>query len=145
MASGMRGPWGGPEVIGQKGRKGWPDHPQAAFHFGCHGPKTPSSFPDSPAIPVKVSSLSAKGLRIPFLLGQKAGGIPGPGEEGKVHRCSMGAASDLSVALGGTGGGEWLVSLSWAGLGLLPLVRIRWELLKDSHEQRSAQPGNLGP
>ena len=57
----------------------------------------------------------------------------------------MGAASDLSVALGGTGGGEWLVSLSWAGLGLLPLVRIRWELLKDSHEQRSAQPGNLGP
>ena len=54
---------------------------------------------------MKVSSLSAKGLRIPFLLGQKAGGILGPGEEGKVHRCSMGAASDLSVALGGAGGG----------------------------------------
>lgn len=56
-----------------------------------------------------------------------------------------GAASDFGVALGETGGGERLVSLSWAGLGLLPLVLIRWELLKDSHEQRSAQPGNLGP
>lgn len=56
-----------------------------------------------------------------------------------------GAASDFSVALDETGGGEWLVSLSRAGLGLLPLVLIRWELPKDSHEQRSAQPGNLGP
>ena len=53
--------------------------------------------------------------------------------------------SDFSVALGETGGGEWLVSLSQAGLGLLPLVLIRRELLKDSHEQRSVQPGNLGP
>lgn len=56
-----------------------------------------------------------------------------------------GVVSDFSVALGETGGGEWLVSLSRAGPGLLPLVLIRWELLKDSHEQRSAQPGNLGP
>lgn len=30
------------------------------------------------------------------------------------------------------------MSLSWAGLGLLPLVQIRWELLKDSHEQESS-------
>ena len=57
----------------------------------------------------------------------------------------MGAERALRVARGGTGGGEWPVSLSWAGLGLLPLVWIRWELLKDSHEQRSAQPGSLGP
>lgn len=56
-----------------------------------------------------------------------------------------GVVSDFSVALGETGGGEWLVSLSRAGLGLLPLVLIRRELLKDSHEQRSVQPGNLGP
>lgn len=41
-------------------------------------------------------------------------------------------------------GGEWLVSLSQAGLGPLPLVPIKWELLKDSREQRSVQPGNLG-
>lgn len=49
------------------------------------------------------------------------------------------------MALGGAVGGEWLVSLSQAGLGPLPLVLIKWELLKDSHEQRSVQPSNLGP
>lgn len=36
------------------------------------------------------------------------------------------------------------MSLSRAGLGPALLVPIRWEPLKDRHEQRSAQLGNLG-
>lgn len=89
MASGMRVPWRGWKLSGRR-EEGLARPSSGSILFGCYGPKTPSSFPDSPAIPVKVSSLSTKGLRIPFLLGQKAGGILGPGEEGKVHRCSVG-------------------------------------------------------
>lgn len=118
----------GMEVI-TEGRRGWPDRLQAGRLAAMD--QRPSSFPTPSHSCESRGSLSTKGLRIPFLLGQKLGdlGVPG-GESAQVLVGQQVTSAWLWV---GPGVGEWLVSLSWAGLGLLPLVQIRWELLKDSH------------
>lgn len=93
---------------------------------------------------MKVVSLSASFEYGAFLLpsGKKLG-VPGPGEKGRSTQLLSDVASGFSMAPGGAGGGEWLVALSRAGLGPLSLIPIRWELLKGSREQRSAQQSNL--
>lgn len=83
-------------------------------------------------------------MRIPFSLGSKLR-VSGAGEKGKKYAGAQWGTSGFSKAQGRAGGwGEAGFPTLQTGLGPLPLVLIVEELLKDGHEQRSAQLGSLG-